>query len=78
MTEPLNLEQLDRYIETAMDQWKVPGLSLAIVKDGQAVVSKGYGLREVGKDVPVDEHTLFPVTAATRLMTASALALAGR
>jgi len=71
----LNLEQLDHYIGTAMDQWKVPGLSLAIVKDGQTVVSKGYGIREVGKDIPVGEHTLFPVTAATRLMTASALAL---
>ena len=75
MSQPLNLEQLEQYIEAAMDQWKIPGLSLAIVKDGQTVVSKGYGIREVGKDVPVDEHTLFPVTRATRLMTASALAL---
>ena len=75
MTASLNIEQLDRYIKTAMDQWQVPGLSLAIVKDGQTVVSKGYGIREVGKDMPVDKHTLFPITRGTRLMTASALAL---
>ena len=75
MASILNIAPLDAYIQKSMDQWAVPGLSLAIVKDGQTVVAKGYGTREVGKDLPVDQETLFPITGGTRLITASALAL---
>ena len=71
----LNIDQLETYIQNTMTQWDIPGLSLAIVKDGNPVVTKGYGSREVGKDLPVDEHTLFPISGGTRLVTASALAL---
>ena len=71
----LDLEQLDTYIQNTMTQWDIPGLSLAIVKDGKPVVTKGYGTREAGKDLPVDQHTLFPINGGTRLITASALAL---
>ena len=75
-TKPsLNIEQLETYIQNAMAQWDIPGLSLAIVKDGKPVITKGYGTKEIGKDSPVDEHTLFPINGGTRLITASALAL---
>ena len=74
-TPTLNIEQLESYIQTAMTKWNVPGLSLAIVKDGQPVISKGYGTRDVDKDLPVDQHTLFPLSSGTRLFTSSALAL---
>ena len=71
----LNIEQLDCYIKNVMAQWEVPGLSLAIVKDGQPVITKGYGTKAVGTDSPVDKDTLFPINGGTRLVTASALAL---
>ena len=71
----LNIDQLDNYIQNTMTQWDIPGLSLAIVKDGQPVITKGYGNKAVGTDSPVDEHTLFPINGGTRLVTASALAL---
>ena len=73
--QSLNINQLDTYIQSAISQWDIPGLSLAIVKDNKTVVTKGYGLREAGKSLPVDEHTLFPINGGTRLFTVSALAL---
>ena len=41
-----------------MDDWKVPGAAIVIVKDGKVVLSKGYGLREVQKKLPITEQTL--------------------
>lgn len=71
----LDIDHLESYIQTIMKQWDIPGLSLAIVKEGKPVVVKGYGTKEADKDLPVDEQTLFPINGGTRLITASALAL---
>ena len=72
---PLDMNELENYITDAMKTREVPGLSIAIVKDGKTLLAKGYGTREVGKDLPVDEHTLFPVSGTTAAFTASALAI---
>jgi CubicO group peptidase (beta-lactamase class C family) len=69
------VEQLDEYIAEAQQTWPVPGLAVAIVKDGQVVLSKGYGLRELGGSDPVDEHTLFAIASNTKAFTAAALAM---
>lgn len=71
----LNIDHLEDYLLEKMTQWDVPGLSLAILKDGEPVVVKGYGKREVGNELPVDEYTLFPINGGTRLITVSALSL---
>lgn len=64
---------LDRWVERSMQAFEVPGLAVAIVKDGKVVVAKGYGVREVGKPGRVDEHTLFGIASNTKAFTAAAL-----
>jgi len=66
---------LDAYVERAMKTFEVPGLALAIVKDGQTVVAKGYGVRKLGDPTPVDARTLFGIASNTKLFTATALGL---
>lgn len=66
---------IDAYVARVMKTFEVPGLSLAIVKDGQIVLTKGYGVRETGKLEPVDEHTLFGIASNTKAFTATALAM---
>ena len=46
---------LDEYAARAMKTFDVPGMALAIVKDGKVVVAKGYGVRKLGEATPVDE-----------------------
>ncbi len=67
-------DSLDSYIERGMKQWQVPGLSIAIVKDGKIVAVKGYGVRELGKDDKVDENTLFIIASNSKLFTGTAIA----
>ncbi|MCB0666619.1 MAG: serine hydrolase [Saprospiraceae bacterium] len=69
------LDQLDKYIEQARVQWEVPGLAVAIVKDGKALWSKGYGVKEIGKTEPVNIRTLFGICSTTKAMTAACIAM---
>ena len=67
-------DSLDSYIERGMKQWQIPGLSIAIVKDGKIILSKGYGVRQLGKPDKVDENTLFIIASNTKLFTGTSLA----
>lgn len=67
------LADLDTYVHEAMTQWKVPGLAIAVVKDGHVVVVRGYGVRELGKPGRVDADTLFDIASNTKAFTAAAL-----
>lgn len=66
---------LDRYVSRVMETFTVPGLSVAIVKDGRVVSAKGYGVRRLGQAAPVDQRTRFGIASNTKLFTATALGL---
>lgn len=72
---PWSPSELDSYVSDVMKEFRVPGVSLAVVKDGKVVVAKGYGVRELGKPTPVDAKTLFGIASNTKAFTATALAL---
>ena len=65
---------LDEYVARSMKAFEVPGMAVAIVKDGKVVMLRGYGARKLGDPTPVDEHTLFGIGSNTKAFTAAALA----
>src|SRR6267378_3835191 len=65
---------LDSFVAQALKTFQVPGLSVAIVKDGKTVLAKGYGVRKMGNPTPVDENTLFGIGSNTKAFTSAALA----
>lgn len=66
---------LDAWVARSMKEFDVPGLSLAIVKDGKVVYAKGYGVRKLGESAPVDADTLFGIASNTKAFTAAAIAM---
>lgn len=70
---PAPLQDLDAYVQRVMHDWQVPGLAVAVVKDNQVVLARGYGVREVGKPGKVDANTLFTIASNTKAFTAAAL-----
>ncbi|MEJ2207197.1 MAG: serine hydrolase [Gemmatimonadota bacterium] len=66
---------IDDYIESVREGFEVPGLSVAIVKDGQVVMAKGYGVRSLGQNDPVDAETLFGIASNTKVVTATSLGI---
>jgi CubicO group peptidase (beta-lactamase class C family) len=68
-------DSLDSYIRQGMKDWDIPGMAIAIVKDGKVIVSKGYGVRDIETKQPVDENTLFMIASNSKLFTSTALTL---
>lgn len=67
------LAGLDEYVEQAMAAWEVPGIGMSIVKDDQVVMARGFGVRKLGEDTPVDEKTLFAIGSCSKAFTAAAV-----
>src|SRR5262245_61871773 len=66
---------LDTHVARVLKEFEVPGIAVAIVKDGRVVLAKGYGVRKLGENTPVDEHTLFGIASNTKAFTSAALAI---
>ncbi len=66
---------VDTLVAQAMQAFAVPGLALAIVKDGKVVLAKGYGVRELGKSEPVTPRTVFAIASCTKAFTSTAIGM---
>ncbi|MEO8000778.1 MAG: serine hydrolase [Arenimonas sp.] len=75
-TETTTQEQeLDTFIEKGMKDWKLPGLSIAVVKDDKLVYLKGFGIRTLGDTTPVDADTQFGIMSTTKAFTTLSIAM---
>ena len=66
---------IDGWVQRSMKTFEVPGMAVAVVKDGRVVVAKGYGVRKLGESAPVDARTLFGIASNTKAFTATALGI---
>lgn len=71
---PPELADFDRFMAEQLVRWKVPGASVAVVKDGKVVLLKGYGLRDVERQLPMTADTVQPIASTTKSFTVAALA----
>src|SRR5262245_25865852 len=72
--DPANaLADFDTFVRRVMDEWKVPGAAISIVRDGIVVHSKAYGLRDVTNNLPVTPTTVFPIASITKSFTVATL-----
>lgn len=68
--------EVDAFVRRAMAAWPdQPAVSVALVKDGQPLLTRGYGVRKSGDPQPVDEHTRFAIASNTKAVTCAALAI---
>jgi CubicO group peptidase (beta-lactamase class C family) len=72
---PPALAGFDEYVAQGVSDWQIPALAVAVVKDGDVVFAKGYGVRELGRPEAADAETLFAIGSTTKAMTAAALAI---
>ncbi len=69
------LKELDAYYEQALSDWNVPGMAVAIVKDGEIIFSKGYGTINVNTGETVDGNSLFAIASNSKAFTSAAIAI---
>lgn len=73
LPDAARLARFDAFVARVQQEFRVPGVAVAIVKDGKVVMERGYGVREMGKPAPVDAHTLFAIASNTKAFTAASL-----
>jgi CubicO group peptidase (beta-lactamase class C family) len=66
---------LERLITEAMDEWKIPGLAVAVVQSGEVALVRAYGLRDVEAGLKVTTDTQFLIGSITKSFTSTGLAL---
>jgi len=72
---PPPLQDLDATVERVRERFEVPGIAVAVVKDGKIVLERGWGVREQGRPEPVQADTLFAIASNTKAFTALSLNL---
>src|SRR5881628_2957627 len=72
---PARADAIDDYIKVEMERRHIPGLALAVARNGKIVKVRGYGLADVEHDVPVTPDTVFELASVTKQFTATAIML---
>jgi CubicO group peptidase (beta-lactamase class C family) len=68
-------QKLDELVEKTLKTFNVPGIAVAIVKDGKVVQAKGYGIKSILTNDKVDANTLFGIASNSKAFTTAALAI---
>ena len=73
--QAVDFEALDAWIANLLEDWPTPGLAVGIVHGDSLVFARGYGVREMGSEESVDEHTRFAIASNSKAFTAAALGM---
>ncbi|MDX1327459.1 MAG: serine hydrolase domain-containing protein, partial [Arenibacter sp.] len=65
----------EAWVAAAQKEWKIPGMAVGIVKDGEVVFAKGFGEKQLGSGEAVDANTIFSIASVSKNMTAAALGI---
>jgi CubicO group peptidase (beta-lactamase class C family) len=74
-SQPLSNRQIDSLVLRSMKTFDVPGMAVAVIKDGKVILAKGYGVRNIQTGKKVDTHTLFAIASNSKAFTTAALAI---
>lgn len=69
------LEGFDEFVNQTLKEWKVPAVGIAIIKDDQVVLAKGYGMRDLEAGLVADENTLFAIGSSSKAFTAATVCM---
>ena len=73
--QAITAPQIDALVQRTLTTFDVPGMAVAIVKDGKVIHAKGYGVRSLKTGLKVDENTLFGVASNSKAFTAAAIGM---
>ncbi len=71
----LSSTQLDTLIQNSLKKFNVAGVAVAIVKDGKIFYEKGFGVKSIITNSPVDVHTNFQIASNSKAFTTAALSI---
>ncbi|HEX4947051.1 MAG TPA: serine hydrolase domain-containing protein [Blastocatellia bacterium] len=68
-------DKVDDYVKAEMQKQRIPGLSLAVVKDGKIIKAQGYGLANVEHNIPAKPETVYKIASISKQFLAAGILL---
>lgn len=68
-------DKVDDYIRTRMQKQRIPALSLAVVRDGKIIKTRGYGFANLELNTPASSETVYQMASVTKQFVATAMML---
>lgn len=69
------IKSLDKFIVEGINKWQPPALAVTVVKNGEIVFTRSYGVTNITTKQPVDNNTLFGCMSTTKAFVAAGIAL---
>ena len=66
-------DPIDRLLQSKMTEESIPGLQIAVVKDGEIVKASSYGIANIQDSIAVDNETVFTLNSITKAFTGVAI-----
>ncbi|MCD4783390.1 MAG: serine hydrolase [Candidatus Eremiobacteraeota bacterium] len=63
------INEIEEIVTRSMKEWKVPGVAMAVIKDGRIIYTKGFGYRDAKNKLPVTTETVFPIGSCSKAFT---------
>lgn len=70
-----SISEIDDYVQKVMTTFHIPGAAIGVLKDGEVVHMKGYGIADIETGRKVDEYTIFKIASNSKAFTATGLAM---
>jgi len=68
-------DEVDNYVQKVMAERKIPGMSIAVLRDREVVKEKVYGVASVELNVPTSRDTVYNLASMTKVFTGTAIML---
>ncbi len=65
------MNYFDDFIQKGLEEWKIPGMAISVIKNNDIILSKGYGYRDLEKKLPVTPQTLFNIASCSKSFIAT-------
>ncbi|RNC85513.1 MAG: class A beta-lactamase-related serine hydrolase [Balneola sp.] len=67
--------EIDQLVNDQIDNHSIPGIAVGVVKDGNVILSKGYGYSDVENKTKANEHTIYQIGSVTKMFTGHLLSI---
>ena len=62
----IDSDKLDHVVKTYLEYFKIPGISVAVIKDNKVIYHRGFGVRNIATREPVTDDTVFEAASMTK------------
>lgn len=75
LTGTAQADKVDDYVKAEMQRQHIPGLSIAVVKDGKVIKAEGYGVANAEHNIPAKPEAVYQIGSVSKQLIATGIML---